>query len=314
MQILLPFYDDSTLIFAAKLRALLLARGIRATTLLDNAAKPTISERQINQHLPDGPGMVSDGGFYASQSMDEFDAAVFCKVSAHVRHLLSDKAFQQRMKRPAFVAFQPGLEFTPDRGRKNRATFDIVFLNNVDHRDSFKRGVKRRNWQYVSFGHPYFLRRDTGRPGGRDIYFFAQAISPISLESRRFIIDMLITLARRHPDRDVYVKLRHLPGENATHVHREEYDYPWIIDHFFPSVPPNFKLTACTMDEALGAAGLHHLHVDRRNGRHSCRCPHDGICRLSRKLPGPACRAYAQGVQGKRLGGNHPSDHGSVRS
>ena len=224
MRVLLPFFDDSTLIFAAKMRALLLDRSVEAVTLMESTAKQTISERQLKQHLPAGPDISAKDGFYASASMDEFDAAIFCKVPKVVRRLLSDGRIQRRPDRPAFVAFQPGLEFTPDRGRKNRENFDIVFLNNVDHRDRFKRGVKRNHWQYVSFGHPYFLQGDAVRPTGRDIYFFAQAISPISLESRRFIMDMLVTLAWRHPDRNVYVKLRHLPGENATHVHREKYD------------------------------------------------------------------------------------------
>jgi len=67
---------------------------------------------------------------------------------------------------------------------------------------------------------------------------------------------MLAAIARRHVDRDVYIKLRHLPDENKDHLHREKFSYPQIIEDWPEPLPANLKLTACTMDEAISRAGI----------------------------------------------------------
>jgi hypothetical protein len=62
-------------------------------------------------------------------------------------------------------------------------------------------------------------------PAG-DIVFFPQAISPRTRAGRLHVLRALDAMARAAPGRRVVVKLRHLPGENAAHVHRETYPYP----------------------------------------------------------------------------------------
>lgn len=257
MRILLPFFDDSTLIFAAKIKPMLVSRGFDVLCLRDVEKKDGLSERQMTQLMPEGADITADGAIYGSPIMNDFDAVIVCKGSPGVRRQLSQSAYRRTRNRPAYVAFQPGLEFTPEKGRKNRKDFDIVFLNNTDHRDKFLSAVRRKEWQHVSFGHPYFMLASQHlRPTGRNIYFFAQAISPVTLESRRFMLDILITMARRHPDREVRVKLRHLPNENSSHAHKEVFSYPWLLDRYFQDVPENFRFTVCTMEEALKDAGI----------------------------------------------------------
>lgn len=252
MRFLLPFFDDSTLIFAATMRAKLAERGHDVITAMSSAAH--LSERQIATHLPMGADITIDDAFFSTPEIAGFDAVIISKAPEAIRRQIAKGGIRQR---PAYIAFQPGLEFTPDRGRKNRRDFDIVFLYSADHRDKFKRAIKSPRWQHVSFGHPYFMTPKAPDLSGRkNVYFFAQAISPATLNSRRFVVDVLATLAERHPDRDVFVKLRHLPGENDNHVHRETYAYPWLLERYFPDAPPNLKLTACTMAEALDDAAI----------------------------------------------------------
>ena len=89
----------------------------------------------------------------------------------------------------------------------------------------------------------------------RDIYFFTQALSPATRRGRMHMLEVMAALARAYPERDVWIKLRHLPHENRSHLHRERYDYASLMQHL-SDVPPNLKLTACTMDEALAGAAF----------------------------------------------------------
>ena len=63
-------------------------------------------------------------------------------------------------------------------------------------------------------------------------------------------------MARRHTERDFYIKLRHLPHENQAHLHRERFSYPQILDNWPEPLPENLKVTACSMDEAIARAGM----------------------------------------------------------
>jgi hypothetical protein len=257
MRFFVPFFDDSTIIFAATVKRLLEARGHDVLTAV--MSDHQLSDRQISIHLPAGPDMKIGEDFFATDAMTSFDAMLTCKAPLALRRLMKNQVHKKRRDRPCYIAFQPGLEFTPERGRLNRVDFDAVFLYSAQHRDDYRKHIRSSGSQHVSFGHPYFLLPTTAKlvtPKGDNIYFFAQAISPSTLSSRQFIVDVLATLARRHPTRKVIIKLRHLPGENATHVHREAFDYPWIIEKYFPDKPENLVLSDCSMRDALNDAYL----------------------------------------------------------
>ena len=96
------------------------------------------------------------------------------------------------------------------------------------------------------------------------------------------MLQALAAMARANPDHTVWIKLRHLPNENQKHLHLERYHYPGLLEEL-DNPPPNLKLTACTMDEALAtaalqniAAGFHHpstaagMNIDH---------PHALLCR-----------------------------------
>lgn len=259
MRFLLPFYDDSTLMFATRLRPMLESVGIETVTLLETD-KDGLSDRQREMLLPEGPDMRAESSIFGDSAMTSFDAVVTSLGGKEIRTLLKKREFRDWEDRPAFVSFNAGLDFTPERGIEHRRNYDIVFLNNIHHARRFLERHGQHEWRYVSFGHPYFTIPEqyvANDPTRRDIYFFAQSISPSTLESRRFIADMLVTLANLHCDRTIYLKLRHLPGENDRHLHRELFDYPWLLERYFQnSIPQNLILTACSMSEALKTAGI----------------------------------------------------------
>jgi hypothetical protein len=66
----------------------------------------------------------------------------------------------------------------------------------------------------------------------------------------------ILAIARAHPDRRVWIKLRHLPGENAGHLHKEEFDYPSLLPDLPGGAPANLDVTAISMAESLQRAGV----------------------------------------------------------
>lgn len=253
MKILLPFFDDTTLIFAARMKRLLSPRG--HTVSLAAVEPHYVSERQLTAHLPGRHDLTVVTESLNENTVAPFDAVITAKAPKSITDLIKKPSYRFSQKRPAFIAFQPGLEFTPRRGMRNRRHFDAVFLYSAPHRDIFL-STYNKPGQHVSFGHPYFMTpKAADLTNRRNVYFFAQAISPSTMAARRFIVDILVTLATRHPDRDVFLKLRHLPGENSDHVHKEQFPYPDILNEF-ANIPANLKLTACTMQEALDDAAI----------------------------------------------------------
>lgn len=258
MRLLVPFFDDSTLIFATRMRELAARRGWQTELpyFLDKSGEGTLSERQMALHnMPMSAPLPAEAFL---PMLEGCDAILACRVPAFVSQPLKSGAYVARRDRPCFIAFQPGLEFTPQRGFRNRALFDTVFLNAADHLEIIgARDLAAARTRDLRYGHPYFLKPPPqAQARGRNIYFFAQAISPVTRRSREHLIDVLIAIAEANPDRDLVLKLRHLPHENALHVHKENHAYPDLIEARGEAMPPNLRYSACSMEEALEDAAL----------------------------------------------------------
>lgn len=259
MQFLLPFSDDSTLFFALRMRRLLAAAGVRPVLgwLTDGTA---LCERQLGANLPGGPDMLLRAGALASPAaLDRFAAIVTARIFAPLRDLIRRPDFRHRARRPVVVAFQGGLDFTPERGFAHRRHADVAFVvprGDVARCRAFA-ASDGAGAQIVGFGHPAFLRpppKPAPRPARGDIVFFAQALSPPSRAGRVHMLQVLAALARAHPDRRVVLKLRHLPGENALHLHRETHDYPGLMARALPAAPPNLITSVAPIEAALAGA------------------------------------------------------------
>jgi len=256
MRLLLPFIDDSTLFFAARVRSLLATTGHTVVTAHHSLETDYsgVTDRQIATVLPKGPDITTPSDFFRSSNpaLSDYDAVVFCRPSRDLTALGRDKSFLSRRERPRLVAYLGGLDFTPEKGMRNRAMFDAVFLNS-DRDAQIYRSLKiGRRDQFIGWGHPYYVLSPR-RSLGENIYFFAQALSPATWASREFICRVLKAIARGNPNRKVFLKLRHLPGENDRHKHKEVFAYPDIVG---PDGPANLHMTACSMSEAIEDAGI----------------------------------------------------------
>lgn len=263
--VLLLFSDDSTLFFALRMRACLQAEDPDLKLEMGLVvAENALSSRQMAQLLPEGPDIALHGkaAFRELMLARRYRAIVTSRVYGALRIQLRDTALRLTAERPCVVAFLGGLDFFPLKGRANRRYCDGVFLVPRPELAAFEAQAKDwedRSWQELDFGHPSFLTPTSPdqaqQAQRRDIYFFAQALSPSTRRARLHMLRVMAAIARANPDRQVWIKLRHLPDENHKHLHQEKYDYTSLMNAL-PDVPENLQLTACTMDEALTNAGL----------------------------------------------------------
>ncbi len=263
--VLVPFCDDSTLFFARRMRDCLhqAAPGLEVHMGLVEDIN-ALSDRQMDQLLPAGPDVVIRGqtGFRALLLSGQYKALLTSRVYGDLDEQLRDENITATPDRPCVMAFLGGLDFFPQNGYFRRRNCDVVYLFPKSEMATFQgwsEGWSDARWQELGFGHPTFLAPQTltteDLQNRRDIYFFAQAISPSTPRGRLHMLRAMAAIARANPDRSVWVKLRHLPNENRQHVHRERFDYPGLLKRL-PDVPENLKFTACTMDEALERAAI----------------------------------------------------------
>ncbi len=263
--ILLLFSDDSTLFFCLRMRdCLQRASPVTPVQMAWVTGENALSFRQMMQLLPEGPDYALSGSTAFDHILlgRQFSALVTSRVFKGLAGRLKKPAIAFARERPCVVAFLGGLEFFPQVAHLRRRDCDVVYLVPSDAAAGFQHQVAACNtppWQRIGFGHPSFILPDLPNkprlPSARDIYFFPQALSPSTRRGRVHMLRCMAAIARANPTRTVWIKLRHLPEENKNHLHKEKHDYPGLLpclDH----VPPNLKLTACTMDDALAQAGL----------------------------------------------------------
>lgn len=172
-----------------------------------------------------------------------------------VLHLL---AAAELPNRPVVVAGYVGVVYEKVvEGLLMRAGADLVAANCPDDLDQFRTvyagaGVDPA---CLVLSRLSFLGEPRTRPNGRHtVTFAAQPSVPGSREDRRYLVERLAKHARTHPDSDVLVKLRNLPGERATHF--ESHPYPELIRALGPSRPANLKVAVGEMGEVLDRTDL----------------------------------------------------------
>ncbi|WP_189978443.1 DUF6716 putative glycosyltransferase [Streptomyces capoamus] len=96
-------------------------------------------------------------------------------------------------------------------------------------------------------GAPY-----TGAHEPFTVVFAAQPSVPDNRRDRAYLLGRLVEHARRHPEREVLLKLRSKPGEHTTHI--EELPYQKLVQAQDP--PANFRLVYGHMGEVLDRTDL----------------------------------------------------------
>ncbi len=248
MNILLPFYDDSSLMAAARLAQQFESNGSQVfLAQLCDGNEQQLSDRQLTQNLGnrkiDFHLKLTD--FFNEEFLSFFQGITTNRIHRwYWRRALMP--WSSKAPRPALVAFSSGLEFSPLLGNKNRCYFDGVFFNSPADLKTFESWQKKSylTRQSLFVGNPFFVRKnhlkkDLPTSIAKGLCFFAQAQSPSHLQNRIEVLKQLLSWAQQNPQLPISVKLRQTENENIFHARSELYSYPWILEKILKAPQPN---------------------------------------------------------------------------
>ncbi|WP_189130455.1 DUF6716 putative glycosyltransferase [Wenjunlia tyrosinilytica] len=162
-------------------------------------------------------------------------------------------------RRPVVVTGYVGVVYEKlTDGLLLRAGADVVLANSAHDADRFRTvyaGVGADPDSVVETALP-FLGGEPYRPSDErrfTVTFAAQPSAPADRRDRLYLLRRAADHARRHPERDVLVKLRSRPGEHTTHI--EEHPYQKLVRRL-PEQPDNLQLVYGNMGEVLDRTDL----------------------------------------------------------
>ncbi|MHA5052664.1 DUF6716 putative glycosyltransferase [Streptomyces sp. SD15] len=197
--------------------------------------------------------------FLRAMEQESYDIVVLALVGGGVQAMLHGlgRVWEGLEKRPVVVTGYVGVVYEKlADGLLLRHGADLVLANSRQDADRFRavyEGVGADASAVTEVALPFL----GGKPysGENDPYTVVFAVQPSVPESRKdrtYLLNRLIQHARKHPEREVLLKLRSKPGEHTTHI--EESPYQKLVQG--KDVPDNFRLVYGHMGEVLDRTDL----------------------------------------------------------
>ncbi|QOV36043.1 hypothetical protein IM697_39430 [Streptomyces ferrugineus] len=227
--------------------------------LLRGRATPTARQLQEVGVPADSLREVSAVEFLRTMARESYDVLVLALVGGGVQAMLHGlkRVWEGSAERPVVVTGYVGVVYEKlADGLLLRHGADLVLANSRQDAERFRAvyegvGADASSVTEVALpflgGEPY-----AGEHDPYTVVFAAQPSVPDSRKDRTYLLDRLIQHARRHPEREVLLKLRSKPGEHTTHI--EELPYQKLVQRLAP--PANFKLVYGNMGEVLDRTDL----------------------------------------------------------
>ncbi|MCK8435316.1 hypothetical protein G3I77_20530 [Streptomyces sp. D2-8] len=205
--------------------------------------------------------------FLRAMAEESYDVLVLSLVGGGVQAMLHGlgRVWQDRTERPVVVTGYVGVVYEKlADGLLLRHGADLVLANSRQDADRFRAvyegvGADASAVTEVALpflgGAPYEGEHGPSAEQGRrpsTVVFAAQPSVPESRKDRTYLLNRLVQHARRHPEREVLLKLRSKPGEHTTHI--EELPYQKLVQRLDP--PDNFRLVYGNMGEVLDRTDL----------------------------------------------------------
>ncbi|MFJ7075888.1 DUF6716 putative glycosyltransferase [Streptomyces sp. NPDC098781] len=227
--------------------------------LLRGRATPTARQLQEVGVHADSLREVSAVEFLRTMAQESYDVLVLALVGGGVQAILHGlkQVWEGKTERPVVVTGYVGVVYEKlADGLLLRHGADLVLANSRQDAERFRAvydgvGADASSVTEVALpflgGEPY-----TGEHDPYTVVFAAQPSVPDNRRDRTYLLDRLIRHARKHPEREVLLKLRSKPGEHTTHI--EELPYQKLVQRLDP--PANFKLVYGNMGEVLDRTDL----------------------------------------------------------
>ncbi|MFE2097837.1 DUF6716 putative glycosyltransferase [Streptomyces sp. NPDC059468] len=226
--------------------------------LLRGRATPTARQLEEVGVRADSLREVTGVEFLRAMSEQSYDVLVLALVGGGVQAMLHGlRSAWGSGKRPVVVTGYVGVVYEKlADGLLLRHGADLVLANSRHDADRFRAvyegvGADASAVTEVALpflgGEPY-----TGEHEPYTVVFAAQPSVPDSRKDRTYLLNRLIEHARKHPEREVLLKLRSKPGEHTTHI--EELPYQKLVQG--KDLPANFRLVYGHMGEVLDRTDL----------------------------------------------------------
>ncbi|WP_320780418.1 DUF6716 putative glycosyltransferase [Streptomyces sp. CRN 30] len=227
--------------------------------LLRGRATPTARQLGEVGVRADSLDEVTALQFLRTMGEKRYDVLVLALVGGGVQAMLHGlgRVWADRADRPVVVTGYVGVVYEKlADGLLLRHGADLVLANSRQDADRFRAvyegvGADASSVTEVALpflgGAPY-----TGEHDPYTVVFAAQPSVPDSRKDRTYLLNRLVQHARKHPERQVVLKLRSKPGEHTTHI--EELPYQKLVQK--TDAPPNFHLRYGNMGEVLDTTDL----------------------------------------------------------
>ncbi|WP_231157041.1 DUF6716 putative glycosyltransferase [Streptomyces sp. CNZ748] len=188
-----------------------------------------------------------------------YDVLVLALVGGGVQAMLHGlgRVWEDRPDRPVVVTGYVGVVYEKlTDGLLLRHGADLVLANSRQDAERFRavyEGVGADAGAVTEVALPFLGGEPhTGEHEPRTVVFAAQPSVPETRTDRTYLLNRLVQHARRHPEREVLLKLRSRPGEHTTHI--EELPYQRLARGL--DLPANLRLVYGHMGEVLDRTDL----------------------------------------------------------
>ncbi|TDC63311.1 DUF6716 putative glycosyltransferase [Streptomyces hainanensis] len=195
-----------------------------------------------------------------------YDALILACVGGTVQAMLHGlaRAWHGAPRRTVVVSGYVGVVYEKlTDGLLLRHGADIVLANSAFDAARFReqfRGVRADTSAVTECALPFLAGQpyDAGAVERGDrpyrLVFAVQPSVPGTRKDRAYLLERAVEHARRHPEREVVLKLRSKPGEHTTHI--EELPYQRLVERIKGGTPANFQLAYGNMGEVLDGTDL----------------------------------------------------------
>ncbi|MGW2275379.1 DUF6716 putative glycosyltransferase [Streptomyces yangpuensis] len=208
------------------------------------------------------PTEVTCAEFLAEIGREHYDVVVLALVGGAVQAVLhgARALWPAPARRPVLVTGYVGVVYEKlADGLLLRHGADLVLANSRHDAERFRavyEGVGADAGAVTETALP-FLGGAPYEPAGsraHTVVFAVQPSVPDSRADRAYLLERAAGHARKHPGREVLIKLRSKPGEHTTHL--EEQPYQRLAERVRGGLPANCRLVYGNMGEVLDGADL----------------------------------------------------------
>ncbi|MFC9820811.1 DUF6716 putative glycosyltransferase [Streptomyces erythrochromogenes] len=230
--------------------------------LLRGRATPTARQLGEVGVRADRLAEVTCAEFLAEIERERYDVVVLALVGGAVQAVVhgARALWPTPARRPVLVTGYVGVVYEKlADGLLLRHGADLVLANSRHDAERFRavyEGVGADAGAVTETALP-FLGGAPYEPAGsraHTVVFAVQPSVPDSRADRAYLLERAAGHARKHPDREVLIKLRSKPGEHTTHL--EEQPYQRLAEKIPGGLPANCRLVYGNMGEVLDGTDL----------------------------------------------------------